>query len=87
MGLQLCWTQVLHLNPSIEIKYQFYISVWLIKNFLHYIIELCEWASKSDLTWPKREYPKREKIPPLWPSCDSCLPLKQVCPMDSLDFH
>lgn len=54
-----------HLNPTIEIKYQFYISVLLIKEFLHYIIELYEWASKVDLTWPKREHPKKEKIPQL----------------------
>lgn len=53
------------LNTRIEIKYQFYISVWLIKEFLRYIIELCEWASKADLTWAKRENPKREKILPL----------------------
>lgn len=50
---------------NIEIKYQFYVSVWLIKELLHYIIELCEWASKAHLTWAKTEYPKREKIPPL----------------------
>lgn len=54
-----------HLNASIEIKYQFYISVWLIKESLHYIIELCEWASKADLTGAKREHTKRENIPPL----------------------
>lgn len=54
-----------HLSLSIEIKYQFYISVWLIKELLLCIIEICEWASKADLTWAKPKYPKREKIPPL----------------------
>jgi len=51
-----------HLNLSMETKYQMYISNWLIKELFQYVTELCNWASKADLTAARGERPKREKV-------------------------